>query len=68
MKFTTITALVVTGLAGLGSASNGMLKSCTSFALDGLPSPYGGSVMLSAWCGHQGKNYFSEVDLNKCFG
>ncbi|ROW11178.1 hypothetical protein VMCG_01155 [Cytospora schulzeri] len=65
MKVTIITALAVTGLAGLGSATNGMLKTCTSFSLTGLPSPKGGSMMLSAWCSYKGNKTFSQIDLNK---
>lgn len=68
MRVTTITAIAVTGLAGMSSAAHGMLKSCTTFSLNGLPDPNGGAMMLSAWCSHNKQNYFSHLDLNKCFG
>ncbi|KUI67881.1 hypothetical protein VM1G_02725 [Cytospora mali] len=69
MKVTTIAAVMATGLTGLASAANGMLKTCTTFSLTGMPTPKGGSMMLSAWCNpHSGSKVFSQVDLNKCFG
>lgn len=68
MKFTITTALAVTGLASLGSASRDFLKSCTTVSLNGLPNPNGGSMILSAWCSYHGNKNWSQLDLNKCFG
>lgn len=65
---TSLITIIAAILVSTTFAARGFLDSCSEFTITNLNGVQGRSMMLQANCKVNGKNNWSQVDLNGCFG